>query len=47
MTDATADRSTRRARGFALYLDRDDPGEAADIVIDTTDAQRPVPIRWP
>jgi uridine kinase len=44
---ATADRSTRRARGFALYLDRDDPGEAADIVIDTTDAQRPVPIRWP
>jgi uridine kinase len=43
---ATADRS-RRARAFALYLDRDQPGGAADIIIDTTDAQRPVPIRWP
>ncbi len=44
---AGAHRATRRARGFALYLDRDDPGAVADIIIDTTDAQRPVPIRWP
>jgi uridine kinase len=42
-----ADHRQRRARGFALYLDQDDPEGAADIVIDTTDGLRPVPLRWP
>ena len=36
-----------RVRGFDLYLERDDPVSAADIVIDTTNPDRPVPIRWP
>lgn len=44
---AESDRNHRRARGFALYLERDDPVAAADIVIDTTNPERPVPIRWP
>ncbi len=41
-----ADHRQRRARGFALYLERDDPESVADIVIDTTDDLRPVPLRW-
>jgi uridine kinase len=44
---AGSDRPPRRVRGFALYLERDDPVAAADIVIDTTNVERPVPIRWP
>jgi uridine kinase len=38
---------TRRSRGFALYLERDDPAAVADIIIDNTNVRRPVPIRWP
>jgi len=42
-----ADHRRRRARGFALHLEQDNPEAVADIVIDTTDALRPVPLRWP
>ncbi len=41
------DHRQRRARGFTRYLEQEDPGAVADIVIDTTDALRPVPLRWP
>ncbi len=47
MAGAGSEVPSRRARGFDLYLERDDPVAAADIVIDTTNPDRPVPIRWP
>jgi uridine kinase len=43
----TADESLRRAQGYALYLDGENPAEVADIIIDNTNDRRPVPIRWP
>jgi uridine kinase len=46
-TGSAGEQGVRQARGYALYLEREDPAGKADIVIDNSDARRPVPIRWP
>jgi uridine kinase len=46
-TGAASEEALRQARGYALYLEREDPAGKADIVIDNSDGRRPVPIRWP
>jgi hypothetical protein len=43
---SAGDQVLHRARGYALYLEQDDPAGVADIVIDNSDPLRPVPIRW-
>ena len=46
-TGSLDEQGLRQARGYALYLKREDPAGKADIIIDNSDARRPVPIRWP
>jgi uridine kinase len=46
-TGPVGEQGIRQARGYALYLEREDPSGDADIVIDNSDPRRPVPIRWP
>ena len=49
LTDRVAAACQSRGWGFAPYCEQEDPGAVADIVIviDTTDAIRPAPFRWP